>query len=187
MPNVSKHHSAAGLLVAVLASLVLLVSCGSDDGDETADTTAADPAAADADTSDSSAAADDPADAARADAEGADADGSDAGDEAGDADESGAGDEAASEEPSDYRPFDEIDPATSDFYAALEGSDLVESIGEQEIYERGLTICRDFDNGTTVDAEISRLLAAGFGEDTPLIMAAAVTAICPQHVDVSDG
>ena len=96
-------------------------------------------------------------------------------------------DDTADGAESDYPPFQDIDVATSPLFAALADTDLPERLGEQEIYERAVTICRDFDNGTTVDAEIDRLLAAGFGEDTPLLMAAAVTGLCPQHIDATTG
>jgi hypothetical protein len=158
------------LLIIVLAGLAMLASCGNDDSTEPAATNPSSSSVLDTDGS-----------AGESDTTDAEADAADI--EAAESDSEEAGDDSES----DYPPFVDIDPASSPFFSALEGTDLVERIGEQEIYERGLTICRDFDNGTTVDGEIDRLLGAGFGADTPLLMAAAVTEICPQHVDSTTG
>lgn len=177
MSDQSVQLTANRFLLVVVAGLVLLAGCGDEEAEP----------AAPAVSSSSTVASDESSESTDADA-----DESSESDDAPVADADEPSDETADDEPddadaaeSDYPPFEDIDPATDPFFTALEITDVVDRIGEQEIYERGVTICRDFDNGTTLDAEIDRLLAAGFGDDTALLMAAAVTGICPQHVDVS--
>jgi cobalamin biosynthesis protein CobT len=175
--NILTALSPSKLLIIALAGLAMLASCGSDDSTEPAATTLSNSSVSE---SDGSAENSDTTDA-KFDATDNEAVASDS--EEDEAETDSDSEEAQGEADSDYPPFSDIDPATSPFFSTIEQTDLVERLGEEEVYEWGLTICRYFDDGMTLDGAINRLMVAGFGDDTAVLTASAVVNICPDHFE----
>lgn len=89
-------------------------------------------------------------------------------------------------EPSEaYPPFSEVDPYTSEFFIALEDTSLVESQGEERLYNLGLNSCRFLDRGDTIAREWAALaVESNLGLDPAgRLIVASVQDLCPQHED----
>src|SRR5687768_16705577 len=78
-----------------------------------------------------------------------------------------------------YPPFSDVDPYTSLFFVTLEGSGLVESQGEERLYNLGLNVCERLDAGQSIEEQLAD--DAGLGDNMGLVVGAAVTDMCPQH------
>lgn len=82
-----------------------------------------------------------------------------------------------------YKPFDQVEPATSLYFITLEATTLARTQGEERLYNLGLGVCRNLDGGNTIEQELAGLttdarLTPG---DAGALVGAAVTDMCPQH------
>jgi hypothetical protein len=96
----------------------------------------------------------------------------------------GNDDNEASDSAPEYPPFSEVDPETSLFFIELEDTDLVETQGEERLYNLGIDVCEGFDADRTVE----QILAddASLGDVWGQVVALAVTDLCPQYGDEVD-
>ncbi len=79
-------------------------------------------------------------------------------------------------------PFSEVDPYTSPYFIALEGTGLVESQGAERLYNLGVNTCRLLDAGRTVGSEVEALaVESNLGDTAGSLVGAAVLHLCPQH------
>jgi hypothetical protein len=78
-----------------------------------------------------------------------------------------------------YPAFTDIDPYTSEYFIALEGTDLATTLGEALLFEAGVNVCRDLDAGSSIGQELDNL--GHLGDDSGSIVGAAVTDFCPHH------
>jgi hypothetical protein len=79
-------------------------------------------------------------------------------------------------------PFEEVDPFTSPYFIALEGTGLAESQGEMRLYNLGVNTCRLLDAGRTVESEVTALAEeSNLGDEAGSLVGAAVLHLCPQH------
>lgn len=85
--------------------------------------------------------------------------------------------------PATYKPFDQVEPRTSRYFIELEDTDLAADQGEQRLYNLGLGVCRNLDNGNTIELELQGLIgdARLTPPDAGQLVGAAVTDLCPQH------
>ncbi len=81
-------------------------------------------------------------------------------------------------------PFSEVDPYTSPYFIALEGTGLVESQGAERLYNLGVNTCAAVDGGDTLIEQWAVLIAESrLGEASGNVLTASVSYLCPQHED----
>lgn len=92
-------------------------------------------------------------------------------------------DEETGQEFRDYPDFSDVDPYTSGYFIALEGTGLAASQGEERLYNLGVNICQRLDADQTVEEQFTDQAPPNLGDEWGAVIGAAVSDLCPQHSD----